>query len=192
MKILGRITKYLFLASALFIALDVGIVLGFAKYRPEINHADAIVVLGAAINSPALNNRVLTGLNLYEDKKADVMVLSGGKIATPDISEAEYMRRYISKQHLAEAPKLIIEDQSHNTEENINNTRAKLPQAESLIVVSDEFHLARAVILAKREGFKQVYWSSPKPTYYSKAELARYYVREMIAMINYLPKFIKG
>ncbi len=190
MKKVWRAVKYLLLAAVLLIALDVAVVIGFAKFQPQIGHADAIVVLGAAINSPALNNRVLAALNLYQNHKADVMVLSGGKIAAPDISEAEYMRRYINKQHLTEAPKLIIEDQSHNTEENIKNTRATLPGKQSLIIVSDEFHLARAVLLAKREGFSPVYWMSPQPTYYTKAELLRYYVREMVAMIRYIPVFI--
>jgi uncharacterized SAM-binding protein YcdF (DUF218 family) len=85
---------------------------------------------------------------------------------------------------------VILEEQSHNTEDNIKNSRAKIPNAKSVIIVSDEFHIARAVLLAKREGFKDVYWSSPEPTYYTKPELNRYYLREMAGMIRYIPIFL--
>ena len=78
----------------LFVA-DVGLVWGMAHIRPDIKDADAIIVLGAAINTPALKNRTLKGLELYEDGKSDLMVLSGGKIADSDISEAEFMAKVI-------------------------------------------------------------------------------------------------
>jgi vancomycin permeability regulator SanA len=58
--------------------------------------------------------------------------------------------------------------------------------------VSDSFHLARAVILAKRAGFKNVYWASPDQGYYSVDDKRYYYFREFLAMIWYLPKFLFG
>ena len=176
----------------LFVA-DAALVWGMAHIRPTIKEADAIIVLGAAINTPALKNRTLKGLELYEAGKADLMILSGGKISDSDISEAEFMAKTIDR-NADEVVNYVLEDQSHNTFENIINSKKKLkeqkPHADSVVIVSDAFHLARAVILAKRAGFETVYWQAPSSGYYRRPELRFYYVREFVAMINYLPKFI--
>ncbi len=171
--------------------LDFATILILPQWHREIPPTDAVIILGAAINTPALYNRTLKGLELYEQGKAGIMVLSGGKISDSDISEAEYMERVIHSR-AAERAEYVLEDQSHSTYDNITHSREKLPNTKSVIIVSDEFHLARAVIMAKRVGFEKVYWASPNPTYYSKPELRFYYVREFVAMLNYIPKFIKG
>ncbi len=189
MKFLKRIIIYGTLTIIAIAVLDMGYIILIAKWRPEIKKADSIIVLGAAINTPALYNRTLEGLHLYEQGKADVMILSGGKISAPDISEAEYMEKVIKKNATTEVP-YVLEDKSHNTYENIFNSLAKIPKKDSIIIVSDEFHLARAVLVAKRAGFDKVYWSSPKPDYYSEPELRHYYIREFFAMLSYLPRLL--
>ena len=189
MKIVLRVIKILVLCVVVLIVLDVVIVIGMAKFRPEFSHADSAIILGAAINTPALKNRTLKGLELYEQGKVGQLVLSGGKISDSDISEAQYMEKVI-KQNQDGNTKYVLEDQSRNTYENINNSKIKIGDKTSVIIVSDEFHLARAVLLAKRAGFEKVYWDSPNPFYYKWQELDFYYLREVVAMISYLPKFI--
>lgn len=191
MKWIKRIFK---LAIAIFILLliaDLALVLGLAHFRRDIKKADAVIILGAAINTPALYSRTIEGLHLYQDGKADRLVLSGGKIADADISEAQYMEKVL-KANSSQLPEYIMEEQSHNTYDNIKFSREKLGDKVTVIIVSDEFHLARAVLMAKREGFDEVYWSAPEPSYYSAAELRFYYFREFMAMLSYIPKFISG
>jgi len=156
-----------------------------------VQKADAIIVLGAAINTPSLYNRTLDGLKLYNQGWAPVMVLTGGVDYPKSIPEAVYMEKVIL-QNASTVPDLILEENANSTYQNIVNSKALIPQDKSIIIVSDSFHLARAVLMAKREGFDPVYWSSPNPAYYSKRELAYYYMREVLAMIDYLPKFILG
>ncbi len=191
MKTAWKVYKYISVTVVTLILIDVVVVLFFGLYRPTIQKADAIIVLGAAINTPALYNRSLEGLRLYELGDAKVIVLSGGRISDKDISEAGYMQKTILANAHSGAS-LILEDQSHNTYENLTNTKEKIGQGKSVIIVSDEYHLARAVIMAKRLGFGPIYWSSPKPTYYKTSELAFYYLRELVAMFDYVPKFIMG
>lgn len=192
MRYFKAAVKILFILAAVILLADGVVLFTFAHWRPPIGHADSVIVLGAAINTPALYNRTKTGLDLYEQGKADVMVLSGGKIADSDISEAQYMAKVV-QQNSDGDDQYILEDQSHNTYENIKNSKAKLgDKTNSVIIVSDEFHLARAVMLAKREGFKKVYWDSPKPTYYDNSDLRFYYFRDFVAIINYIPHFIFG
>lgn len=181
---------------AIFLLLNFGFIYTVAKTRPEISDADAAIILGAAINTPALTNRTLEGLKLAQDGKVDVLVLSGGKISESDISEAQYMEKVIKR--FSDKPvNYILEEESHSTYENIRNSKIKLAEAgigveNSVVIVSDEFHLARGVLLAKRAGFETVSWSAPEPNYYSAADLRFYYFREFMAMLNYLPKFIFG
>jgi uncharacterized SAM-binding protein YcdF (DUF218 family) len=191
MKFIKRISTLIIILVCLIVVLDVTAILVFAHWRPEIKKADAIIILGAAINTPALHNRTLEGLHLYEQGKADVIVLSGGKIADEDISEAQYMKKVIERE-TDQTPPLILEDQSHSTDENLTNSQKLLGDQKSVIIVSDEFHLGRAVLLAMRRGFHPVAWSAPKPDYYSNRDLRYYYLREFLAVINYLPKLIKG
>ena len=101
------------------------------------------------------------------------------------------MLKVIRKNEKVDVP-VVLEDTSGDTYHNINNSKALIPNAKSVIIVSDGFHLARGVLLAKRAGFSTVSWSSPKPYYYNKKELVFYYFREMVAMIDYIPKFIRG
>ncbi len=191
MRLIWKTIKFLFYTCVIVLTVDVLLVLGFTVYHPHIPKVDAIIVLGAAINTPSLNNRSLEGLRLYKEGKADVIVVSGGRVSDDDISEAGYMQKIINKNSSTTVP-IILEDQSGDTYENIKNSKAKISDAQSVIIVSDSFHLARAVLMAKREGFNHVYWSSPKPYYYDKNQLGFYYFREIVAIIDYIPKFIFG
>ena len=47
------------------------------------------------------------------------------------------------------APEFGLDENSHNTFENLRNSKSKLPNAKSVIIVTDKFHLARSVIMAK-------------------------------------------
>ncbi len=191
MKWFKRFIKLIIVLLILLAAADVLLVFGMAHYRRDIPSTDAVIVLGAAINTPALYNRTLEGLHLYQVGKADQMVLSGGKISETDISEAQYMEKVLHAS-ADPVPQYIIEDQSHNTYENIHYSKQKLAGKTDIIIVSDQFHLARAVLIAKREGFKHIYWSAPRPDYYTSKELRFYYFRELAAMFSYLPRFIFG
>ncbi|QQS23276.1 YdcF family protein [bacterium] len=207
-----KLLKITIVALIIIFTVDAGLIFTMANWQPEAERADAVVVLGAAINTPALTRRTLDGLQLYEQGKADRLILSGGKIADSDISEAEFMYKVITS-NTANPIDYIIEDQSRNTYENIKNSKAKLIESEraermlnsqdelseaeimensSVIIVSDKYHLARAVLLAKRAGFETVHWHSPDPYYYPKQELHYYYFREFVAILSYIPKFIFG
>lgn len=192
MKNLKRILKVLVIAIGVVFVVDAGFLLFMANWQPEVGKSDAVIVLGAAINTPALINRTLVGLNIYQSGKADKMILSGGKIAASDISEAAFMEKVIIR-NTADPINYVIEDQSRTTYENIKYSKAKLgDDQKSITIVSDKFHIARAFLLAKRAGFKTVYWKSPNPEYFSREDLDYYYLREFVALIDYIPKFIFG
>ena len=189
MKRIWKIYKGIAIAAFSLILLDLVVVLFFGFYRPQIKPADAIVVLGAAINTPALYNRSLQGLKLYQEGDAKIMVLSGGRISDKDISEAGYMRKVIESNSKQPVP-LILEEESHSTYENLKNTKAKIGSEKSLVIVSDQYHLARTVIMAKREGFGPVYWSSPEANI-TKFQLA-FTIARISSNVCLFAKFVFG
>ncbi len=187
-KRLRQVLKWLAAAFVGILMLDALLLVGFSVFPKQAKKSDAIIVLGAAINSPALYNRSMEALRLYEEGRAPLMVLSGGRISEADISEATYMQR--AMQNKAAVPlNLILDEASHNTFENISNSKAKLSGSNSIIIVTDKFHLARSWLTAKSLGFKNVSWSAPD-TKYPASELRYHYFREFVAIIAYIPKFV--
>lgn len=180
-----------FLTGLLVVVVDVVFVVGFPRESlPSVSEpADAVVVLGAAPNSPAIRNRATQGRAVYDRGYAKAMVLTGGNTSSKDESEAMNMARFLQAQSGPGLP-LVLEERSTNTYENLRNTRELVPDADSIVVVSDTYHIPRAFVTAKSLGFADVYWSSPDSGYYRPSELAWYYIREMVALISYIPRFL--
>jgi uncharacterized SAM-binding protein YcdF (DUF218 family) len=173
---------------------DLAAVIGFSLLHPSVpQKVDAVIVLGAKVGTPALKYRALTGLKYYEEGKTDTIILSGAKGSNEPISEAKAMQAVISEQIAkthGHMPHTIQETRSADTFQNLDNSRALIAHAKSVVVVSDGYHLARSVATAKHAGFQTVYWDSPKPSYYATIDLAHYYVREAVAILVYLPRLL--
>jgi uncharacterized SAM-binding protein YcdF (DUF218 family) len=164
--------------------LDFTAIYGMGKIHHEVNSADAIIVLGAAHQQIA-TQRALKGLELYQEGKSAIMVLSGGKTAYP-VSEAEYMKSVIMQHvYASDTPDMTLEENSLNTYENFLYSKREIPDAQSIIIVTDQFHIARSVLIAKSLGFQKVYWDSPDPSYLPISTRMRYYLSEMIAVPEY-------
>jgi uncharacterized SAM-binding protein YcdF (DUF218 family) len=187
LKILGKLL-------VLLIVVDILFVLSLGLYQPSWKNRDidAGVVLGAAIYSTTLYKRTEKAVQLTQDGVTDTLVLSGGRIAKYDITEAEDMQRIVRQLAPKPTPALLLEKTAHNTYENLKESKKLIPDADSIVIISDRFHLPRAVLLAKRMGFKEVAWASPDLKHYKPGEIAFYYVREMLAMLSYIPHFIFG
>jgi uncharacterized SAM-binding protein YcdF (DUF218 family) len=186
-----KFKKILALTAAslgLLAVLDFGLVFGFGLREPQVRPAQAVVVLGAGIYSPALYYRSLKGLELYEQDIVPLIALTGGRVSDKDISEAAYSEKVLQKNAKGNL-NLVSEDTSKNTYENLRNIKRKLPETDNIIIVTDRFHIARSYFTARAVGFRQVGFASPENRY-SAGELAYHYVREMAAMVSYVPVFM--
>ncbi|PIC62887.1 vancomycin resistance protein [Sporosarcina sp. P13] len=117
---------------------------------------DYAVILGAKVNGevPSLSLRyrleeALAYANRYPNVK---FVLSGGQGLDEDISEAEAMYRYLTLNGVA-VERLILEDQSTSTYENLLYSQELLPEVAGVTIISSDFHLARARFLARQIGW---------------------------------------
>ncbi len=112
---------------------------------------DVIVILGAGLG-PALRRRVAHGARLFHAGKAGHLIVTGGGLDTPP-TEAEAMRALALKHGVPEG-RIIIEDKATRTLENALYT-ARIMEDRGwarALVVSDPFHLPRALFLFRRLG----------------------------------------
>lgn len=160
--------------------------------------ADAIIVLGSAVwaggrPSPSLNARAQHAIALYQAGYAPYLIFCGGVGGNPP-SEAEVMRRLALNAGVPDSA-IVLEDQSHSTEENLANAKALMDarRLQSAIIVSDPFHLYRAEIIARDLGI-EAYGSGARnsPTYTLRLNRIFYTARESIALVWYYATRVVG
>ena len=125
--------------------------------RSTASTPDAVVVLGAQVlpggrPSTALRRRLEHGVVTFRSSGAPVLVVSGGVGAEPP-SEATVMARMAEA--LGVSPRHIVaEDRSHSTLEQAEQVAAVARRRgwQRVLVVTDRYHLPRAVFLFRRAG----------------------------------------
>ena len=133
--------------------------------RPAETDVDAIIVLGAGIRGDLPSVILASRLNAaveYHNTRGDIpIVVTGGIGHGVTLSEAEVMRRFLVARGIDE--QLILKEaESTSTIENITYARAVLYEHGfdvyniTVGVVSNEFHLYRAVLIAESAGFNAV------------------------------------
>jgi uncharacterized SAM-binding protein YcdF (DUF218 family) len=160
--------------------------------RLDLRKADVILVLGSAVwpneqPSPSLRARTELAIELYQDGYAPYLLLSGGLGRYPP-EEAEVMRRLAAAAGVPEEA-LILDRQAGSTRESINNAAAIMQQEgwRSALIVSDPFHIRRALLMASDAGFEA--YGAPaldSPTYTIPARRVFYTSREVVALWYYL------
>jgi vancomycin permeability regulator SanA len=149
---------------------------------------DAAVILGAAVwsgdrPSPVLRERINTGYDLLQNGTVQFLVLTGGN-APNELPEAEVARRELLKRGV-DPTRIVQETHTHSTLEQILYIRDQLLKQgwSSFIIVSDQFHLKRALEICEFNGINARGVSSESPL--GPQNLAIYHFRESVALILY-------
>lgn len=158
---------------------------------PPQEGADAVIVLGAGVNGtqPSLSLRTrLDAAADYLTANPDIpAVLTGGQGYGEEITEAACMYDYPTE-HGVDADRLILEEAASNTAENFAFSRELLkeagvdPSADTVAVVTNDFHIARAKLLAARNGYGHAV-GVPAELPWIHLEI-NYYLREAFAMVK--------
>lgn len=126
---------------------------------------DYLVVLGANVRSDgspseALTFRLDAALAYLRDNPGTVCVVSGGQGADEVRPEADVMADYLIEHGVDEA-RVLREDRSTSTEENIRYSAELLAargDADATVgVMTNDFHLYRALHIAQRGGLPGAY-----------------------------------
>ncbi len=121
--------------------------------------ADAIVVMGAAQYNgnptTVFAARLDTAYQLWADGYAPLIVLTGGKMPGDAYTEAETGVQYMLDRGVP-ASALVWEDQGRDTWQSMEGVSDVLDGTgvESLLIVSDGFHLLRSELMARALGFQ--------------------------------------
>ena len=122
--------------------------------------ADYLIVLGAQVRptgpSVALTSRLDAAYAYLIDNEQTMCIVSGGQGPNEPVSEAAAMEAYLIERGLDPA-RIIREDQSHNTVENIRNSMAFIdPTSDHVLIVTNDYHLFRGMAIARKQGIAHV------------------------------------
>lgn len=168
----------------LFLVVE-GVIIGYGKSKPGPD-ADYVIVLGARVlgEKPAANlcRRLWAAYDYLQENPDTMVILSGGQGSGEDISEAEAMKRYLEQMGIA-PERMILEDKSVNTDQNLEYSMAKMEKTDaSVVIVSNDFHIFRATAIAKKKGLQTVQGLGSSTKWYTVPNM---YVREAFAVIKY-------
>lgn len=156
----GIFTVQILCAVMLLIFMAVEIIILSGMLTMPKKGLPVIIVLGACIRegkiSGSLKRRLDQALSYLNANPQTIAVVSGGQGRNEETTEALAMRNYLL-QCGVEDERIIMEDKSRNTKENLENCLAYIKNKEQAVgIVTNNFHVYRAVKLAKYVGYKKV------------------------------------
>jgi len=122
----------------------------------ELESADAVIILGAYVRpdgalSWILKDRLDTGLNVYNLGKAQKIIVTGDH-GQHEYNEVQAMKDYLTGQGVP-AEDIFMDHAGFDTYDSIYRARDVF-QVKSAIIISQNFHLPRAVYISKRLGLE--------------------------------------
>ena len=171
------------MAAALIVVIGVeSRIVSGSLAAPEPN-ADYVVVLGARVKdsgpSRLLNERIDKAAEYLKNNENTVAILCGGQGHDEPMTEAQAMYNALIARGIA-PERLLIEDKSTNTAENLKNAAAMMTSKDaSVVVTTTGYHMYRALAVARETGLTRVSGNS-SPC--ARLTLVNYYVREFFAV----------
>lgn len=148
----------------------------------ELPACDAILVLGARVYdnnqpSPTLADRLDSAIALYRAGKAK-KILASGDHSTAEYDEVSAMLAYLLA-HDIPVEDIFLDHAGLNTYDSLYRAR-DIFQAESLLICTQDFHMPRAIYIARSLGISA--WGVPCPDRQTYREYNR--LRESLARVK--------
>ena len=155
-----------------------------AVTKPKKN-ADYVIILGAQVRgtrpSRSLLRRIQAAARYLEDNPKTKVIASGGQGPREDITEAQCIFETLVDMGI-EPGRILLESASVSTWENIDFSVAMVGKEHRFVIVTNGFHLYRAMRTAKMLGVHRV---SGLAAGEEPVLLVNYYVREFFAWMLY-------
>lgn len=151
-------------------------------------NADYLIVLGARVKgtvpSLVLKARINAAAEYLKANKKTLVIASGGKGPGEDISEAANIRIELMNRGI-DGSRILQEDQSTDTYENIQFSKRLIPKNEKTgVIVTNNFHIYRALSIAKDQHLNVYGLPAATP----KTAIFKSYTREYLAITKYYLK----
>ncbi|WP_152361810.1 YdcF family protein [Microlunatus speluncae] len=152
--------------------------------------AEWVMVLGSGLRAgsevpPLLASRVRAGMTEFARRRGRILIMSGGKGSDEQVPEAEAMARW-AVDNGADPTVLRTEIESRNTEQNLRFSSALVlaeqvtPPAGPGLIVTSNYHVLRAAILARKLGIAAQAAGAPTADYYWPSAM----IREFVAILR--------
>ena len=183
-KILMKLASALVAVAVLYFVVT-GVQVWLTGRDHTTKNADAMAVFGSAqydgTPSPDLRARLDSALSLYQQGRAPLIAVTGGKQKGDRFTEAQVSARYLAARGIPRSA--IIEGGGDDTYQNMQSVAPPLVArgVTTLLVVTDPFHEDRAMAIATTFGFTPL----PAPAAHSPltgGRAATYYLRETVAV----------
>ncbi|MCM1522930.1 MAG: YdcF family protein [Ruminococcus sp.] len=190
-KILKRLLK-IAVVSAVICLAGIAAALGVSAYvvkaseefviTPETaaqENADCIIVLGCRVNdttpSPMLGDRLSVGVQLYGMGAAPKLLMSGDH-GRKDYDEVNAMKKFAVERDIP-SEDVFMDHAGFSTYESMYRAK-EIFSAKKVIIVTQSYHLYRAVYIARKLGLEAYGVPSDLQSY---ANQRRYNIREILA-----------
>lgn len=183
----GRVFLIIFAALAV-ISVITAVIISAAMIRAMDIRPDKpanVIILGCRVkeNGPSLmlDKRIETAYAYLSENPEVICIASGGKGDDEPMSEAECIRQGLIRRGIS-PDRIIPEDKSVNTYENIRNSLAILDSIGAerrAVIVTSEFHQLRASLISEKQGLES--YSASSRTYLPL--LPSYWIREWFAVM---------
>ncbi len=163
--------KRLLIIAAVLAALAAGtvfvpdiIVVSSAKDRiitadeaAELENTDCVLILGAGVRNgsptPMLRDRLITGISLYKSGAAPKIIMSGDH-GREDYDEVNVMKSYAVENGVPDGD-VFMDHAGFSTYDSVYRAKAVF-EADNIIIVTQKYHLYRALYIAERLGVNAV------------------------------------
>lgn len=167
MMMIKRVCKMImvFIVTCLFVAIVINTYM-YTSTKESIDldssfDADCILILGAGVKNnqptPMLRDRLLKGIELYNDHKAPKIIMSGDH-SKEDYNEVGVMKQFAIKQGIPSSD-IFMDHTGLSTYESLYRAK-KIFQVKKVIIVTQEYHLYRALYIAKSLGLEAIGYSA--------------------------------
>lgn len=150
-----------------------------------VKNLDYIIVLGAQVKesgpSVVLRYRLDRAVSYLKENDNTLVIVSGGQGANEKATEASVMKEYLVNNGINEN-RIIIEDKSNTTKENLINSKKIIRDNKSIGIVTNNFHVYRALLIGNKYKVNAVGIPSKSNSYYLPNNL----LREVFAYIKFI------
>ena len=183
---LMKLIKYGFLLILIYFIVCNIVIYIYAEKKAS-QHAQTMVILGSqvigtpAIASPTLADRLDVAVQYLNQNPETKVVVCGGQGEDESATEASVMAKYLIDKGI-EANRVYQEDKSRRTAEQFIFANRVLPLGKTVVVTND-FHILRSIMLAKRSGIHDVSGLSA-PLAFNNGDKYVALIREPLALAN--------
>ena len=122
----------------------------------ELESTDCILVLGAGVKnnerpSDMLNDRLETGIELYNQKVSDKILMSGDH-GRKDYDEVNVMKNFAINKGVP-SEDVFMDHAGFSTYESMYRAK-EVFEADKIVIVSQKYHLYRAIYIARSLGLE--------------------------------------